>query len=103
MEKILSNHINFKSMFYDLYQQNIGELEENRVEKKHYNDIINFTIELKDFEVSVDYCEIESESIIFGFYQETSSANESNPDSDGIIVLIEYNRLVEQFVDFNVI
>ena len=93
-------YINFKSLFEDLYKEKENELEEEKYVAYHYKHILDFYSEYKDFELLNEECELGKASILFVFYQQTSFTNESNPDTDGIIVSIVFDTILDEFVSF---
>jgi hypothetical protein len=100
MNTEIYKYIDFKSLFEDLYKEKETELEEEKYVADHYKYILDFYSEYKDFELLKEECELGKASILFVFYQQTSFANESNPDTDGIIVSIVFDTILDEFVSF---
>jgi hypothetical protein len=95
-----NNYIDFKSLFQDLYKEKESELEEEKYVADHFKQILEFYNEYDKVELLKEECEFNKASIVFVFYHETSPANESNPDSDGILTTIIFDRVLEEFVSF---
>lgn len=101
----LNKYVDFQKLFGDLIQQKFEEMRVHQYEADHYRKILAFEFEEENrtkFELLKEDCDFDRSDIIFVFYQETSKANESNPDTDGTVITIIYNRILDEFTSFEV-
>ena len=94
----INNFIDFTSLFEVIFKEQHSDLEEEKYVADHYRYILDFRDDFSNFKLLKEECEVLPASIIFVFYKETFSANESNPDSDGTHVTIVYDKILDEFV-----
>ncbi len=99
----LNKYVDFKKLFGDLVSEKFEEMRVHQYEADHYKKILAFEFQEENrekFELLKEDCDFDRSDIVFVFYQETSKATESNPNTDGVIVTIIYNRILDEFTSF---
>lgn len=100
MEKSINNYIDFKTMFFELYEYELDDL----LEKSIYNDSLGLILQFNDvhkntFEIMSEECELTNTEIIFVFGYDFNDANESDPRSATADYVFIYDRISSEWKD----
>lgn len=101
MELEQHEYIDFNKVFNALLFEQEDVLEEFQYEAEHMGKILNFQRNwMKDFNLMLDECHTDTEIFCFVFDWSADDANESNPQSSGASVTIEYNTILDEFTSY---
>lgn len=95
----LNRHIDFKSMFLELYKEQEEYIIEKRNEMVHFETLIQFVQngDIDEFEVITEDCDINDKKIHFVFGMDLERPNESSNYVATADYHIIYDRGAEEF------
>jgi hypothetical protein len=97
----INKFIDFKGLFDALIDEQTEDLKEYRYESDTYRKILYFINEdYHKSDILIEDCELLENTITFVFLFDHDNANESDNQSDTDLYIIEFDRILNEFISF---